>query len=61
MHPTSVGGSEENCIKVANKAVKILNDWDPTKGSKKEEVALPKHAKIDYPIWHNIHSTKKHF
>jgi len=41
MHPTSVGAGEENCIKVASKAVKILNDWDPTKRSKKKKWLYP--------------------
>jgi len=41
MHPTSVGGGEENCIKMANKTVKILNNWDKTKRRKKNKWLYP--------------------
>ncbi len=35
------GAGEENCIKVANEAVKILNDWDQTKQRKKKKWLYP--------------------
>jgi len=35
------GAGEENCIKVANEAVKILNEWDKTKKKKKKRWLYP--------------------
>ena len=35
------GAGEENCIKVANEAVKILSDWDQTKQKKKKKWLYP--------------------
>jgi len=35
------GAGEENCIKVANEAVKILYDWDQTKQRKKKKWFYP--------------------
>lgn len=35
------GAGEENCIKVANEAVKILNEWDQTKQRKKKKWLHP--------------------
>jgi len=35
------GAGEENCIKVANEAVKILSDWDQTKQKKKQKWLYP--------------------
>ncbi len=35
------GAGEENCIKVANEAVKILNEWDQTKQRKKKKWLYP--------------------
>lgn len=35
------GAGEENCIKVANEAVKILDDWDQTKQRKKKKWLYP--------------------
>jgi len=35
------GAGEENCTKVANEAVKILNDWDKEKQSKKKKWLYP--------------------
>lgn len=35
------GAGEENCIRVANEAVKILNDWDQTKQRKKKKWFYP--------------------
>lgn len=35
------GAGEENCVKVANEAVKILSDWDQTKQRKKKKWLYP--------------------
>ena len=35
------GAGEENCIKVANEAVKILSDWDQAKQKKKKKWLYP--------------------
>jgi uridine phosphorylase len=45
------GKGEENAIRIANEAVKILNEWDKTKKGKKRRWLFPSLIRTSKPKW----------